>query len=518
MNSKTKPTLLLILDGWGYNPGFKWNAIEQANTPNWDSLWSNNPHTVINAGGRFVGLPEGQMGNSEVGHLNLGAGRVIKQDLVHIDDMIADGSFYTFPPLISFFEHIKQTNTQLHLCGLVSDGGVHSHVVHLHALLDLAMKVGIAKVKVHAFLDGRDTPPQSAATWLKPVAEHVAKFEHGAIATIVGRYYIMDRDKRWERVELGYNAVVNGAAEIFEHDPMLALNNAYNRGERDELVKPIVMLDNNNQPLGRWEDNDSVLFWNFRADRVREFSHALLDSEFNHFQRRKIDNLQYFSFKTYDETPELADKPVLVHETVPVNIMIEWLGKHQIKVFKVAETEKYAHVTYFFNGGIEEPFANETRQLIPSPKVATYDLQPEMSAYLVLEKLVETLNSRDYGFVLCNFANPDMVGHTGVWEAGIAAAEHIDKCLAIILECCTANGYQILVTADHGNLDEMKFDNGEVSTQHSLKQVPVVLFNTKPVELKQEHSVAALCDVCPTLLQLMELPQPAEMTGSSLLK
>ncbi len=506
-----------MLDGWGYNPGFKWNAIEQANTPNWDKLWAENPHTVINAGGRYVGLPEGQMGNSEVGHMNLGAGRVIKQDLVHIDDMIADGSFYKYQPLIDFIQQIKESNTQLHLCGLLSDGGVHSHVAHLHALLDLAERIGIQKVKVHAFLDGRDTPPQSAGTWLKPVIEHLTRFSEGAIATVVGRYYIMDRDKRWERVEMGYNAVVNGQSDTQETDPMTALQHAYDRDERDELVKPIVIVDHSGKPLGRWNDNDSVLFWNFRADRVRELSHALLDEEFTFFNRRKVNNLQYFSFKYYDDTPELANKPVLIHETVPKNIMTEWLGKQGIKVFKIAETEKYAHVTYFFNGGIEESFDNETRQLVPSPKVATYDLQPEMSAYEVAEKLVAALNSKEYGFILCNFANPDMVGHTGEWEAGISAAEHIDKCLQKVLTACTANGYQALVTADHGNLDEMKFDNGDVSTQHSLKRVPVAIFGAGHIELKQDHNVHALCDVCPTLLELMGLPKPKEMTGVSLI-
>ncbi len=507
-----KPTMLMILDGFGINDNYDANAILQANTPNLDAIFAKYPHTSIKACGLDVGLPEGQMGNSEVGHLNIGAGRIIYQELTRITKSIEDGDFFTNPALVHAMNHAKERNSSLHIMGLVSDGGVHSHINHLKALIDMAKKMGLEKVYVHAFLDGRDVPPRCAVKYIDELNEHISKVGIGRIETVQGRYYAMDRDKRWDRIILAYDALTKGegqkAATAKE-----AVEKAYDRGENDEFVLPTVVEDSKN-PFVPIKDGDAIIMFNFRPDRARQITRCFVDDAFEGFERNvRPKDIFYTCMTQYDATMpnvEIAYPPETYKNTL--GEYLSSLGKKQLRI---AETEKYAHVTFFFNGGVEAPNPGEDRELIPSPKVATYDLQPEMSAYQVTDKVLEKIETDKYDVIILNFANADMVGHTGIMQAAIDAVEALDKCVQRIVDAVLAKGGQILMTADHGNADCMIDEKGEPMTAHSLNEVPLVHISSEP---KQLVSGGRLADLSPTLLALMNIPQPEEMTGRSLIK
>ncbi|MGD9580202.1 MAG: 2,3-bisphosphoglycerate-independent phosphoglycerate mutase [Vampirovibrionia bacterium] len=500
--------LLTILDGFGVSETTEANAIKLANTPNYDEILKSYPNTTIRADGLSVGLPEGQMGNSEVGHLNIGAGRIVNQELTRINKAIQEGTFFTNQILLNAVENVKKNNSALHVMGLVSPGGVHSSMDHLYGILELAKKNNIEKVYVHAFLDGRDTPPASASGYLKQVDDKLKEMNLPQIATVVGRYYAMDRDNRWERVEIAYNALVIGDG-VESDSSYKAVEESYAQGVNDEFVKPIIVLKD-----ARIKDNDSVIFFNFRPDRAREITRAIALSDFNGFERKKVlNNLYYVCMTQYDETFNL---PIVYPPHHLSNIMGDILDRNNIKHFTTAETEKYAHVTFFFNGGVETPYKTETRVLVPSPKVATYDLQPEMSAPLVCDKVVEALQNPEYGFVLVNFANPDMVGHTGVLEAAIKAIETIDECLGRILKVVKEQNFTMILTADHGNAECMVDPiTGEPHTAHTTNPVPFVLINAD-----KDYGVAKtgkLADLIPTVLDIMNIDKPDDMDGASLI-
>ena len=501
--------LLTIMDGWGIGEDYDGNAITHANLPNFKKIISAYPNTKIYADGLHVGLPNGQMGNSEVGHLNLGAGRIVYQELTRINKAIDDGDFFKNEEFMNAVNHVKKNNSALHVYGLLSDGGVHSAMKHIYGLIELAKRNNIEKFYVHAFLDGRDTPPQSAIDYLKEVDEKLKAEGFPQIATISGRYYAMDRDNRWERVEKAYNALVLGEGNVAKNSAE-AIEKSYADGVTDEFVIPAITLENS-----RISDGDSVIFFNFRPDRAREITRAMNFKDFDGFNRKKVLNdLYYVCMTQYDEKFGL---PIAFKPQSLKNILGEVLENNGIKQFRTAETEKYAHVTFFFNGGVEKPFSTETRALVKSPAVATYDLQPEMSAYEVCDNVVNALNSGEYPFVLVNFANPDMVGHTGIIEAAEKAVEAVDTCLGRILEAVKANDYVMLLTADHGNA-EMMVDRttGNPHTAHTTNVVPFVVINDKDnVELREN---AALCDVSPTVLKLMGIEKPEEMTGESIIK
>ncbi len=507
-----KPFLLLILDGFGYREPAADNAISLANTPNWDRIWATYPHTTIQASENHVGLPHGQMGNSEVGHLNIGAGRIVYQELTRISLAIENKTFYQNEVLRHLLAEVKKHNGTLHVLGLVSDGGVHAHDSHIAAMLEMADQAGIQKVRIHAFLDGRDTPPRSAATYLAQLQAHCeAQKNDTKMASLVGRYYAMDRDKRWERLQSAYDLITLGQGEYSAPDAQSGLQAAYDRAENDEFVKPTVIGS-----AEAMKDGDGVIFMNFRADRARQLTQAFLDVNFTGFTRQNQPRLSGFTTLTsygeeFDKLPlQVAFKPELLKNTLG-----EYLATHQKTQLRIAETEKYAHVTYFFNGGAEEPFAAEDRVLIPSPKVATYDLKPEMSAHEVTEKLEAAILSHQYDVLICNLANGDMVGHTGKIEAAIQAVQTLDECVARLETAILQADGQMLITADHGNVDTMLDEvSGQPSTAHSLNPVPLVYINqNKALTLKEGGKLA---DLAPTLLHLIHLPIPPEMTGSVL--
>ena len=505
----TKRVLLCIMDGWGIDNDSIKNATLVANTPNMDRFYKEEPNIQIYADGEHVGLPDGQMGNSEVGHLNIGAGRVVYQDLTRINKSIKDGEFFTNEKFLNAVEHVKKNTSSLHMYGLVSIGGVHSSLDHILALIDFAKQQELKKVYFHAFLDGRDTPPQSAIEYLKQVEEKLKEAGLPPIASVTGRYYAMDRDNRWDRVERAYNMLVLGEGNK-ANSAVEAVQASYANGVNDEFVEPTII----NVPNSRIEDNDAVIFFNFRPDRAREISKAIMFEDFDGFNRKAVrKNLYYVTFKQYDATFPF---PVAFEPQPLVNLLGEVLDKNNVKQFRTAETEKYAHVTFFFNGGIDEPNKLETRVLINSPKVATYDLQPEMSAYEVCNEVLKAIDNKDYGFILVNFANPDMVGHTGVMEAAIKACEAVDTCVGKIVEKAKENDIAVILTADHGNAECMEDKETHAPyTAHTTNRVPLFVMNAGNIELKE---TGALCDIAPTVLQLMGIEKPEEMDGNSLIK
>lgn len=511
--ASVKPVVLLILDGFGHSEASEFNAIQQANTPNLDKLKAQFPHGLINASEHYVGLPDGQMGNSEVGHLNIGAGRIVFQDFERINNSIHSGEFFKLPALVNAMEGLKANDKALHILGLLSDGGVHSYQPHIHAILDMAQQQGLSKVYVHAFLDGRDTPPKSAQPYLQALEDHLKKLGVGKIASVGGRFYGMDRDKRWERVAPAYELIVNGSAEFIAADSLAALAQAYAREESDEFVKCTAIRNPEDTPL-RIEDGDTLVFMNFRSDRARQLTDALLNQQFAGFARSRVPAFShYFTLTQYDQNQTLAE-PVFAPFSVP-NTLGEYLSKLGLKQLRIAETEKYPHVTFFFNGGEETVFAGEDRVLVPSPKVATYDLQPEMSAPEVTEKLVAAIQSQQYQAVICNYANGDMVGHTGNLQAAIKAIETLDTCIGEVVAAAQSVGAEVIITADHGNAESMfDFESAQAHTQHTTNLVPFIYIGREG----QIAADGALSDIAPTLLHLMGLPQPPEMTGRCLIQ
>ena len=511
---KQKPVLLVILDGWGLRPEREGNAIALAGTPNMDALAREFPNAALETSGLSVGLPEGQMGNSEVGHTNLGAGRIVYQDLVRINRAVEDGSFFKNDALLLACRRAKESGGALHLMGLLSDGGVHSHVEHLLALLELARREGVARVYIHAFMDGRDTPPKSGLGYMAELEKRLHEKGHCQVATVSGRYYAMDRDKRWDRVALAYAAIVRGdgyrAASGVE-----AMESSYAHGETDEFVKPTVIVSSDGKPVGPVRDGDAILFFNFRADRAREITRAFTQPEFKDFDRVVVPRLSaYVCMTEYDKTFGL---PVAYAPEALTEIFPEIVSHAGLKQLRCAETEKYAHVTFFFNGGRETVFPGEDRILVPSPRdVKTYDQKPEMSAPEVCDKLVQAIGTGQYGFVLVNFANPDMVGHTGVLDAAVKAVKVVDQCIGRLWQAAKAQRMAMLVTADHGNC-EMMIDpqTGGPHTAHTLGPVPFILADPdfRGAKLRPK---GVLADVAPTALQVMGLPQPKEMKGLGL--
>ena len=506
-----KLTMLMILDGFGENPNNEGNAVNLAKKPNIDKLRKICPVSHIDASGAAVGLPDGQMGNSEVGHTNIGAGRIVYQKLTKITKSIEDGDFFSIPEFTEAIENVKKNNSKLHIMGLLSDGGVHSHQRHLYGLLELAKRKGLDNnVFIHAFMDGRDTLPASGEGYIQELQEKMKEKGVGKIATLSGRYYAMDRDKRWDRVEKAYNALVKGEG-VLAKDPIQAIEESYQQEIFDEFVVPTVITDANDQPLAKIENGDSVIFFNFRPDRARQLTRAIVDDKFDGFKTDKL-NIDFVCMTEYDDTMpnvKIAFKPEELTNTF--GEVVSKLGKKQLRI---AETEKYAHVTFFFNGGREEPYPGEDRILVNSPKVATYDLQPEMSAYEVTEKVVEAINSEKYDTIILNFANTDMVGHTGNIDAAIKAVEAVDKCVGEIVEAVQKQNGVLLITADHGNAEQMiDYQTGEPLTSHTTNLVPLILVGMENVELKDGR----LCDLTPTMLDIMEEQKPKEMTGESLL-
>jgi len=505
--SRPKPVLLLILDGWGHREETAHNAIAQARLPHWRTLLADCPHTLVQTHGLHVGLPDGQMGNSEVGHMTIGSGRVLYQDLTRIDAAIADGSFYGNPALNGACAAVRDTGRTLHVFGLLSPGGVHSHEAHILALLELARRQGVARVAVHAFLDGRDMPPQSAEPSLRLLEETCRRLGNARIATVCGRYFAMDRDQRWDRVERAYAAIVEGASGLHAADGLSALQAAYARGEGDEFVQPTVI--DGGVPV---EDGDAVVYMNFRADRARQLTQVFVDPAFAGFERARVPRLAAF----VTLTEYAAGLPVTAIAWPPQSTersLGEYLASLGLAQLRIAETEKYAHVTFFFSGGREAPFDGEQRILVPSPKVATYDLLPAMSCPAVTDALVAAIGAGTFDFIVCNIANPDMVGHTGIEAAAIEAAEVVDAALGRIVAAIRAAGGEMLISADHGNLEQMLDENGVPHTQHTVGPVPLVYVG-RPATLRP----GTLADLAPSVLTLMGLPQPPQMTGHSLVE
>ncbi len=504
---KVTPVLLIILDGFGYREECENNAICQAQKPRWDALWSRYPHTTIDASEKWVGLPKDQMGNSEVGHMNIGAGRVVYQDYTRIEHAIETGEFARNEVLAKALDTARAQSRALHILGLLSPGGVHSHEAQIHALLEMAVRSGVRDVRVHAFLDGRDTPPKSAEASLAAMQDKCEKAGGGRIASICGRYYAMDRDKRWERVRQAYDLITEGKAEFRYASAVEALQAAYARGETDEFVKASLV----GEPVPM-RDGDVVVFMNFRADRARQLTLALTDPAFDGFKRERIPQLGYYCTLTrYGD--DFSHLPAAFPPQTVSNGFGEYLSQRGLRQLRIAETEKYAHVTYFFNGGIEAPYPGEDRILVPSPRVATYDLKPEMSAYEVTDKLTEAIRSRRYDAIICNFANGDMVGHTGKLAAATRAIEVLDECIGRAVAAMQEIGGEVLITADHGNAETM-LDTAtrQAHTAHTLNVVPL-LYVGRQAKIADG---GALQDVAPTLLAMMGLPQPPEMTGKPL--
>jgi 2,3-bisphosphoglycerate-independent phosphoglycerate mutase len=511
---KTKPVLLVVLDGWGIRAERDANAIALAGTPNMDALQREFPSTALETSGLSVGLPEGQMGNSEVGHTNLGAGRIVYQDLVRINRAVEEGSFFKNDALLLACRRAREVGGALHLMGLVSDGGVHSHVDHLHACLELARREGVARTYLHAFMDGRDTPPRSGLGYLAEVERRLHATGYGQVATVSGRYWAMDRDKRWDRVARAWGALVDGEGERAPSG-VAALEASYARGEGDEFVQPTVIANGDGKPVGPVRDGDAVLFFNFRADRAREITRAFTQEGFHEFARKAVPRLSaYVCMTQYDETFTL---PVAFAPQDLTEIFPEIVSRAGLRQLRTAETEKYAHVTFFFNGGRETVFANEDRILVPSPRdVKTYDHKPEMSAPEVTDRLVEALGTGRYGFTLVNYANPDMVGHTGLIDAAVKAVRVVDECVGRLWQAARQQGVAMLVTADHGNCEMMTDPvTGQPHTAHTLNPVPFILADPDHKGAKL-RSKGVLADVAPTALQVMGLPQPSEMKGLGL--
>ena len=504
-----KPIVLMILDGYGIRQEPYGNAITAAKTPVMDSLMEKYPHTTLGASGLNVGLPDGQLGNSEVGHTNIGAGRIVYQELTRITKAAQEGELEKNEPLIKAMDNAKEKGKALHFMGLLSPGGVHSHNTHLYALIKMAKKRGLEKVYVHCFTDGRDVPPESGINYIKELEDQMKEIGVGKIATVMGRYYSMDRDNRWERVERAYDAMVYGKG-IKNSDAVDAVRKSYDNGVTDEFIEPVVCLDDAKISTG-----DSVVFYNFRPDRAREITRALVDPAFDGFKREN-DNLDlyYVCMTQYDATMpnvEVAFKPQTLKHTFG-----EYISDKGFNQLRIAETEKYPHVTFFFNGGVEKVYPNEDRALIPSPKVATYDLQPEMSAYLVTEELLKRLDSGKYDVVILNYANCDMVGHTGVFDAAVKAVETVDECMGKIVDKVNELGGVVLITADHGNADQLYEEDGSPFTAHTTNPVPFVVVGLGDVKLLPEDE-GVLADLSPTILKIMDLPQPEEMTGKSII-
>ena len=507
---RPRPLILTILDGWGFSPAVEGNAIAAARKPTYDKLLREYPNTLIHTSGPYVGLPEGQMGNSEVGHLNIGAGRVVQMDVTRIDAMIASGEFFCNPVLLDAMKNAR--THQLHFLGLCSDGGVHSYLTHLYALLRLAKQEGVEKVFVHAFMDGRDTPPESGAGYLRELEKEMRTIGVGRIASVSGRYYAMDRDKRWERIERAFGAMVLGNAEKAT-DPIAVMQRSYEKGVTDEFVEPVTIVDDRGDPVGRIRDDDSVIFFNFRADRARETTMALTDATLERPSRSLAPkNLHYVTMTQYDKTFTL---PYVLPREHPHNILANVMAQLNWKNLRVAETEKYAHVTYFFNGGNEKPYPGEEREMVQSPKVATYDLKPEMSANGVADVVVKAIESGTFDVIVMNFANADMVGHSGKMEPTVRAVETVDACLARIYQALRARKGAWVISADHGNAETMidPVTHGP-HTYHTTNPVPFVLV-TDDGHVKLRTN-GALQDIAPTILGVLGEQQPKEMTGRDL--
>ena len=510
-----RPFILIVLDGFGHTERNEYNAIQAARKPTWDRLWREYPHALINASGTYVGLPGEQMGNSEVGHMNIGSGRIIRQEFSRISAAIADGSFFHNQVLVSNCAAVARSGKAVHILGLLSDGGVHSHEDHIYALLQLALSAGVKQIYLHAFLDGRDTPPQSAGQYLERAERQFAALGHGRIASITGRYYAMDRNNNWDRVAIAYQLICDGQGQYRAATASDALAAAYVRGEMDEFVKPTAIVPAGTEPV-RIEDGDAIIYANFRADRARQLSMAFTERDFDRFQRSRLPRLKNFISMT-EYKAEFTFPAVYPPEKFR-NVLGEYLAKYGLRQLRIAETEKYAHVTFFFNGGEETVFAGEDRILVPSPAVPTYDLKPEMSAFEVTTKLVAAIDSGKYDVIICNFANADMVGHTGNFNAAVKAIETIDQCLERIVASCLAAGGELLITADHGNAEKMRefvgTDHEQMHTAHTNNLVPFLYIGRPATAARVTGS---LCDVAPTMLYLMGLKQPQEMTGESLM-
>ena len=505
-----KPVMLMILDGFGIAPEGDGNAVAAANKPNYDRLVANYPHSQLQASGMFVGLPDGQMGNSEVGHLNIGAGRIIYQELTRITKEINEGGFFKNEALLKAIENAKKDNSALHLMGLLSNGGVHSHIDHLKGLLKLAKEQEVKNVYVHCFMDGRDVAPGSGKDFVVELENYMAEIGVGKIATISGRYYAMDRDKRWDRVKKCYDALVKGEGNK-STSATIAIEDSYQKEVFDEFVEPTVIC-NGETPIATIGEHDSVIFFNFRPDRAREITRAIVDPKFDGFETKKMETY-FVCFTNYDET--LPNVKIAFKKEPLVNTFGEVVSKNGLKQLRIAETEKYAHVTFFFNGGEEKQYPGEDRILVPSPKVATYDLQPEMSAREVTEKVVEAINSNKYNVIILNYANPDMVGHTGSLPAAIKAVETIDECVGKVVEAMLAHNGTMLITADHGNCEQMiDYKTGEPHTAHTTNPVPLILVTeSKDLKIKE----GKLADLAPTMLDILGIEKPEEMTGESIL-
>ena len=507
---KHRPTGLIILDGWGHREEREHNAIAQASTPNWNMLLAKYPHTLINTSGMVVGLPHGQMGNSEVGHLNLGAGRIVYQELTRIQKSIEDGDFFTNPALVNAIDGAKKQAKAVHIMGLVSDGGVHSHIDHIKAALTLSVQRG-AQTYLHIFTDGRDTAPQSALGYLSDIETHLKQLGSGQIASVTGRYFAMDRDNRWDRVQKAYDVITLGKAEHTANSAIEAVKQAYLRGENDEFVAATAITDNRGNTV-KMHDGDAIIFMNFRSDRARQLTRAFIEPDFADFKREVTPKLSdYVTLTEYNKNFKVN---IAFTSTSLNNTYGEWIAKHGLKQLRIAETEKYAHVTFFFNGGVETPYEGEDRILVPSPKVATYDLQPEMSVNEVAEKLCEAIQSGKYDTFICNLANPDMVGHSGDLKACIKAVEAVDTALGKIYQALESADGQMIVTADHGNIEEL-WDEKTNSplTSHTTNPVPLVIISSEPCSLRND---GCLPDVIPTLITMMGLELPEEMTAKSL--
>ncbi len=503
-----KKTMLVILDGYGYSENTYFNAVAAANTPNINQLKDQYPNALLLCSGLAVGLPEGQMGNSEVGHLNIGAGRIVYQELTRITKSIDDGDFFRNEVFLHAIDHVKKNNSALHIMGLVSDGGVHSDCKHYKALIKLAKMHNVEQLFIHCFMDGRDTLPTSGLDYITELDGYIKSEGVGVIATVSGRYYAMDRDNRYERIKLAYDAITLGRGEIAA-DPIKAVKNSYSENKTDEFILPTVIVDEKG-PKGRVNDKDSVIFFNFRPDRARQLTRAFMQKDFDGFKREKTVDVEFVSMTLYDTSfsnVHIAYKPQIIHNTL--GEYLSGLGKKQLRI---AETEKYAHVTYFFNGGIEKPYKNEERILIPSPKVATYDLKPEMSAYEVTDKLIEEMKKTDYDFIAVNYANCDMVGHTGIYDAAIKAVETVDICIGKLYAQAKKRGYSMIITADHGNAEKMKID-GDPFTAHTTNPVMVIVADENVKKIKNGR----LCDIAPTILGIMNIVKPIEMDGENLI-
>ncbi len=512
MRNKKRPIALIILDGWGYSEKKENNAIINANTPNWDKLWESYPHTLIKASEAAVGLPSEQMGNSEVGHLNLGAGRVVYQEISRVSRSIASGAFYENSTLTSAVDNAIATNKAVHIMGLLSDGGVHSSEKHIHAMVKLAVERGAKKVFLHAFMDGRDTVPKSAKKYIDNMQAVFDKLGGGQFATIIGRYYAMDRDHRWPRIKKAYDLMVHGIADCRVSSPLEAIEKAYERGETDEFIAANVIAAENESPH-TIEDGDSLIFMNFRSDRARQITRPFIEPDFKEFETGRVPDLAtYVSLTEYNAKFNI--KAVFPPERLR-NVFGEYISNLGLRQLRIAETEKYAHVTFFFNGGVEDPYPGEDRLLIPSPDVATYDLQPEMNAAKLTDTLIEAIKSDKYDAIICNFANPDMVGHTGNYDATIKAIECLDKCIARVVAALIEVGGEALITADHGNAESMlDVTSGQAHTAHTTNPVPLVYVGREA----KMAAAGALSDVTPTMLYLMGIKPPDEMGGQSLLE